>query len=152
MDKEAEKGLFTQEKFTDFLSNIASGNVAEAIRYLPKVVLKQVPYMAANFFSAGLYTMISEGGNIGFDIAQQRAASDLGKDPSQVTGEELLAWIEANPEEFDTALTGGMSAGGAIAGLERAGIGYIIKSARFGMSAFTPVSYTHLTLPTIYSV
>ena len=137
MNKEAEKGLFTQEKFTDFLSNVASGNMAEAVRYLPKVVLKQVPYMAANFFSAGLYTMVSEGGNIGFDIAQQRAASSLGKDPSQVTGQELLDWIEANPEEFDTALTGGMMAGGAIAGLERAGIGYIIKSAKFGMSAFT---------------
>ena len=137
MDKEAEKGVFTQEKFTDFLSNVASGNIAEAVRYLPKVVLKQVPYMAANFFSAGLYTMVSEGGNIGFDIAQQRAASALGKDPSKVTGQELLDWIEANPEEFDTALTGGMTAGGAIAGLERAGIGYIIKSAKFGMSAFT---------------
>ena len=137
MNKEAEKGLFTQEKFTDFLSNIASGNIADAIRYLPKVVLKQVPYMAANFFSAGLYTMISEGGNIGFDIAQQRAARALGKEPEKLTGEELLAWIEANPDEFDTALTGGMTAGGAIAGLERAGIGYIIKSARFGMSAFT---------------
>jgi len=45
--------------------------------------------------------------------------------------------MEANPEEFDSALAQGMTAGGAIAGLERAGIGYIIKSAKFGTSAFT---------------
>ena len=139
MNKESEKGVFTQEKFTDFLTNVAQGNIKDAIRYLPKVVLKQVPYMAANFFSAGLYTMVSEGGNIGFDIAQKRAAKSLNKDISEVTGEELLLWIENNPEEFDEALTGGMGAGGAIAGLERAGIGYMIKSAKFGMSAFAQV-------------
>ena len=137
IDKEAEKGSFTQEKFTDFLSSMASGNIKDAVRYLPKVILKQVPYMAANFMSAGMYTMMSEGGNIGFDIVQARAARSLGVEPNQLTGAQMLEWMEANPEEFDSALAQGMTAGGAIAGLERAGIGYIIKSAKFGTSAFT---------------
>jgi len=137
IDKEAEKGAFTQEKFTDFLSSMAAGNVKDALRYLPKVVLKQVPYMAANLMSAGMYTMVSEGGNIGFDIVQNKAAESLGIEPNKLTGQDMLNWMEANPEEFDSALAIGMGAGGAIAGLERAGIGYIIKSAKFGTSAFT---------------
>ena len=137
IDKEAENGNFTQEKFTDFLSNMASGNVKDALRYLPKVILKQVPYMAANFMSAGTYTMVSEGGNIGFDIVQAKAAESLGVDPNKLTGQQMLDWMETNPEEFDKALAIGMGAGGLIAGLERAGIGYIIKSAKFGTSAFT---------------
>ena len=134
---EAEKGNFTQEKFTDFLSSMASGNIKDALRYLPKVILKQVPYMAANFMSAGTYTMVSEGGNIGFDIVQAKAAESLGIEPNKLTGQQMLDWMETNPEEFDKALAIGMGAGGVIAGLERAGIGYIIKSSKFGTSAFT---------------
>ena len=137
MDKEFEKGYFEQEQFTDFLGNILKGNIGDALRYLPKVVLKQVPYMAANYFTAGLYTMASEGGNIGFDIAANAAARELGVEPNDLTGQQILDWIENNEEEYDAALAKGITAGGAIAGLERAGIGYMIKSSKFGIGAFS---------------
>ena len=137
MDKEFEKGYFEQEQFTDFLGNILKGNIGDALRYLPKVVLKQVPYMAANYFTAGLYTMASEGGNIGFDIAANAAAREYGIEPEKLTGQQILEWIENNEEEYDAALAKGLTAGGAIAGLERAGIGYMIKSSKFGIGAFS---------------
>ena len=92
--------------------------------------------MAANFFSAGLYTMASEGGNIGFELLQKRTAQSLNKDISLVNGQEILDWMEANPKEADNVLLGGYGAGGVIAGLERSGIGYMIKSSKFGLSAF----------------
>ncbi len=137
MDKEFEKGYFEQEQFTDFLGNILKGNIGDALRYLPKVVLKQVPYMAANYFTAGLYTMASEGGNIGFDIAANAAAREYGIKPEELQGWQILEWIENNEEEYDAALAKGLTAGGAIAGLERAGIGYMIKSSKFGIGAFS---------------
>ena len=137
MDKEFEKGYFEQEQFTDFLGNILKGNIGDALRYLPKVVLKQVPYMAANWFSAGLYTMASEGGNIGFDIAANAAAKELGVEPNDLTGQQILDWINNNEQAYDDALAKGLTAGGAIAGLERAGIGYMIKSSKFGIGAFS---------------
>ena len=137
MQQEYEKGQFTQEQFTGFLSNIAGGNIADAVRFLPKVILKQLPYMAANFFTAGTYTMISEGGNISFDTLRNAAAIDMKIDPMTMTGEQLLTWMDANPEKADQLMTAGMFAGGAIAGLERAGIGYILKSLNFAKGAFT---------------
>ncbi len=136
LNRQFESGQFTQEKFTDFLFNVLQGNVKEAVRYLPKVILKQLPYMAANFFSAGLYTMASEGGNIGFELLQKRTAQSLNKDINLVNGQEILDWMEANPKEADNVLLGGYGAGGVIAGLERSGIGYMIKSSKFGLSAF----------------
>ena len=137
MQQEHEKGQFTQEQFTDFLWSVAKGNIADAVRFLPKVILKQLPYMAANFFTAGTYTMISEGGNISFDSLRDAAAIDMKIDPMTMTGEQLLTWMDANPEKADQLMTAGMFAGGAIAGLERAGIGYILKSLNFAKGAFT---------------
>jgi len=137
MDREYENGLFEEEQFTDFLDNILKGNIADALRFLPKVVLKQVPYMAANYFTAGLYTMALEGGELGFDIAANAAAREYGVEPNDLTGQQILDWINNNEQAYDDALAKGLTAGGAIAGLERAGIGYMIKSSKFGIGAFS---------------
>jgi len=151
LDKEWEDGVLSTDQFTDFLSNIAQGNIGDALRYLPAAVIKQVPYMAANFFSMGFYTMLQEGGNISFDIARDKAAEDLyASQPDEfknkvsleefsgtITTDQMMKWIEDNPQKFDDALAVGMSTGGGIAGLERIGIGYMIKATKFGMSAFT---------------
>jgi hypothetical protein len=137
MQQEHEKGQFTQEQFTDFLWSAAKGNITDAVRFLPKVILKQLPYMAANFFTAGTYTMISEGGNISFDSLRDAAAIDMKIDPMTMTGEQLLAWMDTNPEKANQLMDTAMFAGGAIAGLERAGIGYILKSMSFARGAVT---------------
>ncbi len=151
LDKEWENGVLSTDKFTDFLSNIYQGNIGDALRYIPSAVIKQIPYMAANYFTMGFYTMVQEGGNISFDIARDKAAEDLyAMQPDEfknkisleefsgtITTDQMMKWVEDNPQKFDDALALGMTAGTGIAGLERAGIGYMIKATKFGMGAFT---------------
>ncbi len=137
MQKEHEAELFSEEQFTDFLSNVMSGNVADALRFIPKTILKQVPYMAANLFSAGTYTLFQEGGNLTFDLIQNAAAADLGIDVNDLTTEQMLSYMENNDDAVSNKIMVGVTGGAAIAGLERAGIGYMIKSMDFAKSGFS---------------
>ena len=137
MQKEHEAGLFSQEQFTDFLSSVASGNVADALRFIPKTILKQVPYMAANLFSAGTYTLFQEGGNLSFTLIRDAAADDLGISVDDLTTEQMLNYMDNNDDAVSNKIMIGVTGGGAIAGLERTGIGYMIRSMGFAKSAFS---------------
>ncbi len=137
MQKEHEAGKFSEEQFTDFLSSVMSGNVADALRFIPKTILKQVPYMAANLFSVGTYTLFQEGGNLTFDLIQNAAAADLGIDAKDLTTKQMLSYMDNNDDAVSNKIMIGVTGGGAIAGLERAGIGYMIKSMNFAKSGFS---------------
>ena len=137
MQQEHEAGLFPEEQFTDFLSSIASGNVADALRFIPKTILKQVPYMAANLFSAGTYTLFQEGGGLAFTLIRDAAADDLGISVDDLTTEQMLNYMDNNDDAVSNKIMIGVTGGSAIAGLERAGIGYMIKSMDFAKSGFS---------------
>jgi len=137
MKKEHEEGLFTEEQFTDFLSSLAAGNIGDALRFIPKTVLKQIPYMAANFASYGTYTLFQEGGNLTFTQIEAAAAKDLGIEIGDLTPQQMLDYMDNNEGAVKNMTMAGITGGAGIAAIERAGIGFMIKSLGFAKGSLS---------------
>ena len=136
LEQDMREGNFTTEKFSDWWKNVKKGNWKEAARFIPKQLLEQIPYMASNLFTAGTYTILSEGGNIYQDIIIAEAAKELGIKEDAITGNDILNYIE---KHGDAHWEKAMTAGSFIAAAERAGIGLMISKGKYMRNAFKEI-------------
>ena len=134
IDKEAKQGNWDTREFTDFWNAIGKGNLVDAALFIPEVILKQLPYMVATRMTYGLYTIAMEGGSIASDRLRTKAAESLGVPLEQLSGEQIIEWMESNPTMVDRILSSSMIAGTAIAGAEYASAGFILKQSKYAFS------------------
>jgi len=134
IDKEAKQGNWDTREFTDFWDAIGKGNLVDAALFIPEVILKQLPYMVATRMTYGLYTIAMEGGSIASDRLRTKAAESLGVPLEQLSGEQIIEWMESNPTMVDRILSSSMIAGTAIAGAEYASAGFILKQSKYAFS------------------
>jgi len=134
IDKEVRQGNWDTREFTDFWDTIGKGNIVDAALFIPEVILKQLPYMAATRLSYGLYTIAMEGGNIASDRLRAKASESLNIPLDKLSGDQIIEWMEANPIMVDRILGTSMVAGTAIAGAEYASAGFILKQSKYAFS------------------
>jgi len=136
LEEEIKNGNFTSEKFTDWWSAVKEGDYKKALRFIPKELLKQIPYMASNYFTAGFGTVVTEGGNMYQDILKTEAASYLNKEEKDITGNDMLAYIDKFGDEgFEKAMAGGV----LISAVEAAGINLMVAKGKYMRNALKEI-------------
>ena len=136
LEEEIANGNFTSEKFTDWWSAVKEGDYKKALRFIPKELLKQIPYMASNYFTAGFGTVVTEGGNMYQDILKTEAANYLNKEEKDITGNDMLSYIDKFGDEgFEKAMAGGV----LISAVEAAGINLMVAKGKYMRNALKEI-------------
>ena len=136
LEEEIANGNFTSEKFTDWWNAVKEGDYKKALRFIPKELLKQIPYMASNYFTAGFGTVVTEGGNMYQDILKTEAANYLNKEEKDITGNDMLSYIDKfGNEGFEIAMAGG----GLISAVEAAGIKLMVAKGKYMRNALKEI-------------
>jgi DNA-binding ferritin-like protein (Dps family) len=136
LEEEIKNGNFTSEKFTDWWNAVKKGDYKKALRFIPKELLKQIPYMASNYFTAGFGTVVTEGGNMYQDILKTEAANYLNKEEKDITGNDMLSYIDKfGNEGFEKAMAGG----GLISLVEAAGINLMVSKGKYMRNALKEI-------------